>query len=81
MCTTFVAALTHSAGTRSRKHSHSGLDCSFHHLSNSRNVPGTWVDSTFQVLLRSAHSGTFVVTAQTIELLTLPLRATVRVRR
>jgi len=44
-------------------------------------VTGTAVDSTFQVLLRSAHGGTFVVTAQKPELLTLPFRATVRVRR
>jgi polysaccharide export outer membrane protein len=35
-------------------------------------VPGTWVDSTFQVLLCLVHSGTFLVTAQKLELLTLP---------
>ena len=81
LCTTFVAALTHPACTRSRKHRPGGLDWCFHHLSNSRNVPATSVDSTFQVLLSLAHSGTFLVTAQKLELLTLPFRATVRVRR
>ena len=56
-------------------------DSGFHHHCNSRDVPGTSVDSTFQVLLCSGHSGTFTLTAQTIELPTLPFRATVRVRR
>jgi hypothetical protein len=44
-----------------------------HHFSAGWKVPGTAVDSTFQVLLCWAGSDSFLPAAQTVELLSSPL--------
>jgi len=75
------STLSHPECAQGRKPSPGGPAAEFHPLSDSRNVPSTAVDSTFQVLLCSGRNGSFVQTAQTPELLSSPFGATVRVRR
>ena len=58
-CTTFVAGLSTLADVRDREPCIGSLSADFGHLSDSRNVPGTAVDSTFHDLLCSTRSGSF----------------------
>jgi len=54
--TTFAVALSHRACARKPETHPWRPRCSFHRLSDGWNVPGTSVDSTFQVLLCSVRN-------------------------